>query len=361
MTTEPREDLPRVLIVSPYGSPAAGVRVFTTTLESELRVRGYRARAETPADARAPPGMRNLELAIASAGALFRRRSDFDIVHCQQAHLQSVACGILGRVLGKGVVLTIHGRSPRARGLLRGIVSAAVESLALWCADRIVFVAASLRKPRQEGTVIPNGVEMSSIRAQVAAREAVRSELGLGDSFVFAYLGRISTDKGFLLLLDALARIRDRVSRKVRLVAVGPIEDEVRDEIDRRFTEVSSLVLLLGFQSRPLRFVASADVFVLPSLREGLPLSLLEAMGAGLPAIASSVGDIPHVVRPGLTGWLVAPGDLSSLTEALLQAVSNPARCAEMGERAAISISSDFSADRMIKAYARIYGEVSSP
>ena len=101
----------------------------------------------------------------------------------------------------------------------------------------------------------------------------------------------------------------------------------------------------------------AADVFVHPSRLEGLPLAILEAMAAGLPVVASSVGGIPEAVVDGETGVLVPPGDPSALAAALLRVLESPDKGAALGARGHARARAEFSLERMTERYRDLYGE----
>src|SRR5581483_10747293 len=114
-------------------------------------------------------------------------------------------------------------------------------------------------------------------------------------------------------------------------------------------------VHLLGFRSDVPALLAAADVFVLPSLSEGLPLSLLEAMSAGRPVVASDTGDVRTVLEGGRLGVLVEPGNAEQLAAALDRLLSRPAEAARMGAAAAAAAAA-YHVSQMAAAYAEVYG-----
>jgi glycosyltransferase involved in cell wall biosynthesis len=104
-----------------------------------------------------------------------------------------------------------------------------------------------------------------------------------------------------------------------------------------------------------LRLLWEADLFVLPSLSEGLPLALLEAMAARKAVVASDVGGVRDVVLDGETGLLVPPGDPDRLSTAITTLLRDPARCAEMGKRGRARVEQHFSVQKMVAAYEQLY------
>jgi glycosyltransferase involved in cell wall biosynthesis len=103
------------------------------------------------------------------------------------------------------------------------------------------------------------------------------------------------------------------------------------------------------------RILAAADVFVLSSDREGLPIAVLEAMAAAKPVIATAVGDLPSVVGDGVTGRIVAPGDRAALAEAMIELLDDRARAAEMGAKAAQAARERYSVGAMLGKYLKLF------
>ncbi len=174
-------------------------------------------------------------------------------------------------------------------------------------------------KPRAQ--VIVHGVDLSRLTAADGydgeVRGEVRAELGIPDDEVLVVtVANLRAEKGYDVLLDAARRVADR-RLPIRFVAAGQgsLEDELvarRDEL-----ELGERFRFLGYRSDVLRLLAAADVFVLPSHQEGLPVVLMEAMSMGLAIVATSVGGVPQVITDGTNGLLVPPGDAGALARAI--------------------------------------------
>jgi glycosyltransferase involved in cell wall biosynthesis len=202
--------------------------------------------------------------------------------------------------------------------------------------------------PRERIVVVPNGVEASS---SADPRTVIRQELGIGDSEVVA-------------LLVASLRPEKRVSDFVRAVVLAREHCPeltgvvVGDGIERRAVEAAAAgsagVRLLGHRDDVPRMLAAADIFVLTSGREASPMSILEAMSAGLPVLATNVGGIPEIVAAGETGLLVEPADADALVAGLVTLAKDPKLRATMGQAAVRRHRERWDAEPMIDAYARI-------
>lgn len=344
----------RVLISTPYQLMfVSGVSSFVRMLQSGLPAHHVAAIVVQPPEGPDPRGTANLILTLRSMIRLMAVRRGIDVVHCQQLHLQSLGVGLLGRVLGKRVVLTVHGRSPPPAGL-RGAVFRAMEKACERVPDQLVFVASSLQVALSAGgIVIPNGVPVEEVRARLPMRNAVRRELGISTSLVLLFMGRVTRNKGVSTLLDAFDAIR-QTGMDLRLLLVGPIDHDVSLLLESR-PEHGRFVLAVGEQTEPWRFLVAGDIFVLPSMSEGLPLSLLEAMAAGIPAVASAVGDVATLLQDRKNGLIVAPGDSSALSAAILELVGDPSLATELAREGFDTVQKQYSRDQMITRYLRVY------
>jgi glycosyltransferase involved in cell wall biosynthesis len=248
------------------------------------------------------------------------RAEPCDLIHSHgyRADLVGLAAA---RALGLPVVSTCHGFTPNNRRLA---LYCRLNVMALRHFSRVMAVSARMRDDLIEGgvdarkvEVIANAVESACEDGAGEARAEVRGELGLGeDVFVIGFVGRLSEEKGLHHLLDAL-RLRRPVDRAWRLLVVG--DGPRRRELEEQAREagLEHEVLFVGFRADSSRWFAAMDAFVLPSLTEGTPMALLEAMAHRVPVVATAVGGVPAVVSHGVHGMLVPPSDPSALAGAL--------------------------------------------
>jgi glycosyltransferase involved in cell wall biosynthesis len=179
------------------------------------------------------------------------------------------------------------------------------------------------------------------------------------DKVIFGFAARLEEGKGPLVLLDALAIVnREKPLAVVRIAGMGPQSSEVRERV--RQLELDETCELWGNYSDPLgrtTFMSSLDVFVLPSLAEGTPNGVIEAMACGVPVIATNVGGIPDILDPE-SGILIPPRDADALAEAMLTLASNPELRDRMGAAAKVRCEKLFSAAAvmplMFQTYARV-------
>jgi len=162
----------------------------------------------------------------------------------------------------------------------------------------------------------------------------VKKKFGLMNESVILFVGGLGTRKGLPVLLQAFKLISKRQKKKSKLLLVGSGEQEpIRKLADS--LGIGARVVLTGFVSGAMlkRLYNACDVFVLPSFLEGFGLTLLEAMAAGKPIVASNAGGIPEVVEDGVHGKLVNPGKPEELAEAIAFLIKNPQSAKEIGEK----------------------------
>ncbi|MFN2617709.1 MAG: glycosyltransferase [Thermoleophilaceae bacterium] len=170
---------------------------------------------------------------------------------------------------------------------------------------------------------------------------------------VVGTITRVDRHKGLDVLLEAL---RELPQAHAVVVGEGP---ELAALLERaRSSGVGDRLVAPGFDPDPRSALAGFDVFVLPSRFESFPLSILEAMLAGLPVVASEVGSVPEAVREGETGFLVPPGDAAALAGALRRLLDDAELRTQMGERGRALVRERFTAARMARDYERLYSDV---
>ena len=197
--------------------------------------------------------------------------------------------------------------------------------------------------------VVPNGIPM-----RTGARGKLRSELGLAPGeLLIVSVGNLYPVKGHAVLIDALAKLRDR--RGWRLAIAGRGEEESRLRAQAATAGVGDRVHLLGFRDDIADILAAGDLFTMPSLSEGLPLALVEAMSFGLPVVVTRVGGVPEVVTDGVEGFLVPPSDPGALASALGALLDDAPRRQQMGDAARTRALRDYALSTMADRYERLY------
>ena len=299
---------------------------------------------------------RNAELAIRTFLGLMRCRSTFDLVHCHQVHPQTVAALTAAKILGKPSVLTCHVRPPESRILSRLAIGVQAR-IATGLASRLVTVSDRIRNdfPGHDWTIIPNGVSIEDSSFTHKGSEDMLPTAEETLELVFA--GRVTRTKGIFTLLEAIALARQRLT-SIRLVTFGPSDSPGEYASVKRHLGIENLVVDRGFDPEWRREIGPGQAFVLPSVYEGLPLSMLEAMSSGLPAIGTPVGGVPDILIPHQTGLLVPVGDSRALADAIVWMGAHRTERLEMGRNAKKLVGEAYRADQMAKRYSRVYREI---
>ncbi|MFN8400385.1 MAG: glycosyltransferase [Anaerolineales bacterium] len=185
-------------------------------------------------------------------------------------------------------------------------------------------------------------------------RESVRAKIGLKkDEVFFLAVGRLVYEKGHEFLIEAMAEVAKVDSHAIAgICGAGPLQDQLQTQIEK--LNVQNNMKLLGQWGSIPEILAAADVFVLPSRWEGLPMALLEGMMAGLPVIATRVEGVDEVVQPGEHGLLVPLESPAELAQAILQLLRSPQDRQRMGKAARERVLSSYTTDRMCEAYLQV-------
>jgi L-malate glycosyltransferase len=261
------------------------------------------------------------------------------------------------------VLFTEHGRChpdfPRRKRIV-------ANRLLLGRGDRVLAVGRAVRGalianegiPAERIEVIYNGIDLEAYRDGQSQREATRRQLGLADDDVAVIqVARLDSLKDHPTAVAAMAELAPGHPR-ARLLIVGEGAERARIEAAVRERGVSGSVRLVGLRTDVPRLLSAADVFLLTSISEGIPLTLIEAMAAGLPCVSTRVGGIPEVVVDGETGVLAEPSKPESVAAALGKLVADASlrrRLGEAGRGRALRLFDD---QAMHAAYDRIYRQM---
>jgi glycosyltransferase involved in cell wall biosynthesis len=234
------------------------------------------------------------------------------------------------------------------RVLMRGTdcVVVSAESVREFYIDQVHADPARVR-------VIYNAVDWAALETSVP-RANVRADIGVPeDAHVISIIARLTPQKAHAVLFEALA-LTPRLAT-AHLVVVG--DGELRESLLQRVETLGlpARVHFVGPRRDLGNLLAASDVFVMPSFWEGLPLSMVLAMGAGLPVVATRVAGIPEVVRDNVSGLLVEPGNVTQLGNALASLVDDRALRARLGAAAREFVRPRFGADTYVEAVSELY------
>ncbi|TLS76033.1 glycosyltransferase family 4 protein [Mariprofundus erugo] len=208
-----------------------------------------------------------------------------------------------------------------------------------------------------EGSI--SGVDSERFRPDSSIRAEKRRELGLADeAVVLLFLGRLNRDKGILDLSSAFAGIAPSLP-ELHLLLVGPDEGGMKASVLSMQGEYAGRVHCIDYTDQPEAFFAMADIFCLPSYREGFGSVIIEAAACGLPAIGSRIYGISDAIAEGRTGLLFEAGDHAGLAAAITRLTTDADLRRQMGATALLRARSDFSTSRLVQAWLDYYDGLS--
>lgn len=325
----------------PYAERLSQLGVKTTTLELKGR-----------------PGLKQLK---ALCDVIKHERPD--VVHALM--YQAIQfCRLAKRRLGAEAPFKLIS-SPRVSYRTRSAFTLLVDNVLKGQDDMLIAESEATRDhlvkrlgyDQRKVRVIYNGVDLANCPPSKLERQKKRLELRLGgDEALIGCVGRLDAQKGQSVLLDAMAKIRRRTRARLVVLGEGPARAKLEAQIRR--LELEGAVIMLGERKDISSWLSALEVFALPSMWEGLPNALLEAMALGVPCVASAVDGVPEVVKDGVSGLLVPPGKVEPLAHALTKLLEDAPLRAKLGAAAKETISSKFSVIGMMAAYEAAYQDV---
>ena len=287
-----------------------------------------------------------------------------DIVHTHQTVGRYVypACVFARPPL---VVHTIHSV---ARGEIRSRLGRRLQAWAYqWGVLPVTIAEEVSRTFRQEyrrepAALIPNGIPTSRYKRDEAARQAWRAQEGIEpDTIVLVCIAGLRPQKNHIGLLHTYAQL-ERTAHNAILLLVGPPDSRDSEYTESLYALVRELgiaqrVRFLGARSDVPAILNASDVFVLASHYEGNPLSVMEAMAAGLPPVCTAVGGVPELIQHGHTGFLVPPNNQAALSQTLQLLIEDTALRTQIGQAAQEHAQTHFDIAVMVRAYEQFYSE----
>jgi glycosyltransferase involved in cell wall biosynthesis len=288
----------------------------------------------------------------------FFRHRNVRAIHVQHA-MALTLCGISARYAGiKRVVMTEHdifqldeqpkyqrnaARCCRYASAITGVHSGITD-----------YFRDHMGVPADRLHVIPNGVPEFTADAERCRR--TRAALGVADStFVCLYVGRLEAVKGLRILLNAVARLKESVGRPTRVFLAGDGSERAALESLCQSLNLTETVTFLGERSDVRELLNMADVFVMTSRTEGLPMALIEAMAASLPCVATAVGGIPAVLSDD-AGILVPPDDPDAVAQALTRVAGDDLLRRQLAEHALHAVRTRYGLEPVVNAYLKLLG-----
>ena len=299
----------------------------------------------------------------------FLKKQNIGIIHTHgyKSNLYALAAS-MGKSLPR--VATCHnwlGDDPKMKFYAR------LDKFFLNQFDRVIAVSDSVKQEILNQNIsankvltICNGIDTNRFNAPKKVESAGR-EFGIDKGCkVIGTVGRLSEEKGHIHLLNAAKKVVQEYPKVVFLiVGDGPLRNDLEEKasalsqtqnLEKNGHE--SLFIFTGVRSDMPAIYSLMDIFVLPSLTEGLPMVLLESMASQKPIVATNVGAIPKVIEHGHSGLLVQPGDAKELAKAIMDLLANPQKAHRLAEQARDKVKQQFSSERMAEKYVEVYRDV---
>jgi glycosyltransferase involved in cell wall biosynthesis len=306
--------------------------------------------------------LRGFQPAVVFQLARIIKEQGIDIVHCQR-HKPTVYGTLAAYMTGKNLKVISHVRGlNRTRRFRRKLVNMALFRRI----SRIIAVSNAVRDDilrtnpmsfPDKVVTIYNGIGVEPYTDCSLTREQARIRLGLPgkDAFVYGTVGRLVETKGQRILLEAFAKVYEKYPESWLVIAgKGRLESELRSLAAE--LNIHKRVLFLGYRTDIPEILKAYDVFVFPSIAEGLPGALLEAMATGIPVIASRVGGVPEILNNPELGMMVSPSSLDELTTAMERLYNmDEVERNDIGKVLRERVLAEFTKEKMISVMTREY------
>lgn len=301
-------------------------------------------------------------IALAHLYKIFRERK-FDAVYSVTPKAGLLAM-LAARLVGTPIrIHTFTGQVWATQSGLPRFILKCIDGITARCATHVLTDSESQRQFLISERVISeahshvladgsiSGVNLKRFKPDQQAREEIRQHLGLPNAAtLLLFLGRLNRDKGVLDLAKAFLLLATE-SPQVHLAFVGPDEDDLRPAILHICGAFADQLHFVNYTDNPECYMAAADVFCLPSYREGFGSVVIEAAAVGVPTVASRIYGLTDSVQEGLTGLLHESGNIQNIFSCLKELVDSPAKRSAMGQAARQRATKDFSSQRVTTAF----------
>lgn len=361
-----------------------GMKAHLKSLVAGLRDLGCTVEVACPGDSALAAELKEIGLTVhpvaivgpldpvRDATCIFELRELLDVKRYDLAHFHGSKAGLVGRVAAvlarfKNIVVTAHNfvtyeEVPAAKKILFRYG----ESMLSHVSSRIITVSQALKddlvknyniKP-EKITPIYNGIDLNRF-THLPSRSQVRKQYGIGSAaVVIGTVARMAPQKGLNYLIEAIPMISrpdggTHPETTFIIAGDGPLRPELE-----RLAEVKGLrdkVRFPGYIHDIAEILACFDIFVIPSIAEGLSITTIEAMAAGLPVVASRVGGLAELVSDGVTGLLVEPRDPAALAQAIKTLVNDRENAVQLGLNGKNFAGERFSLDNMVRQTLQVY------
>ncbi|HEY4527776.1 MAG TPA: glycosyltransferase [Candidatus Paceibacterota bacterium] len=313
-------------------------------------------------------------ISLKNAAALLRLAKIFWKEKPQIVHLNSSKIAGLGAVAAwfvktlraqrMDIVMTVHGwpfleDRPRWEQLIIKFLS----KLTARFQNKIILIntldlnIAESFLPQKKLNLIFNGNAPIDFLTRPAARAFLSSQIGSTDETGEIFIGNnaeLTKNKGQIYLIEAAKALKER-GIKFKLFIISGGEDREKLEKKIKACGLGRVVFLLGFVPNAKRYLKGFDIFIMPSLKEGLPYAIMEAMQAEIAVVASKVGGVTDLIQDRKNGLLIPPADAKAISETLNFLIDHPEERARLGEQGAADAKTRFNLDKMLKKTSELY------
>jgi len=303
-----------------------------------------------------------LDLKLAFSIREYIKKNKIDIIHCH-----GYKSNFYGLLASKGQIPSVTTNHNWLTAHWRLKIYCILDSLWIRFFDRIVAVSNEIKEdmlkykiPEKKIRVIDNGIDIKRFDTEKVGKN-IKKDLGIDENVkVIGTIGSLQIEKGHIYLLKAAKQVLD-VMKDIKFIIVGDGSLRKQLEAYSRESGIEKHVIFMGTRKEIPELLMAMDIFVLPSIKEGLPAALLEAMAAKRPVIATRVGAIPKVIENKDIGVLVEPKDIIGLRDAIMNLINDPERMNLLAREGFNRVRKDFSSDEMCKHYLKLYKEITNP
>ena len=284
------------------------------------------------------------------------RREGINIVHAQTRVTQMLGAWAC-RLTGTMMITTCHGFfKPRWFRKTFPCWGAAVIAISKPVEQHL---RVDFGVPQEKIYLIANGIDLDRFKViDDQLRLSSRQKWEIGDAPLIGIIARLSDVKGISVLIKAMPLVLKQIpSANLMIVGQGPDETNLR-----KLTQDLSLTDHVQFKdtvNQPFQFLAAFDVFVMPSLMEGLGLSVMEAQACGIPVVASRIGGLVDLIEEGISGYLFSVNDHKALADRIIDVLKDPLKSKIMARQARSNIEQHFSSKKMLEETLKVYEQYS--
>ncbi len=308
-------------------------------------------------------------LALINLYRIFKRE-DFDIIHSvtPKAGLLAMLAGYFSRTpirvhtFTGQVWATKSGTKRRLFRFFDKVIARAATNILVDSKSQRQFLLQERVVSENKSKVLANGsicgVDVEKFSPNKSVRARIRNELGINDgALVYLYLGRLSRDKGILDLVHAFSDLSKKY-QDIHLVIIGPDEDNLQEEIENIGASSKKKIHIMGYTDIPQEYMAAADIFCLPSYREGFGNVIIEAGATGVPAVGCNIYGVKDAIQDGITGLLYEPRNIKELENKMQRFIDDPALRKRMGKKASEYARNKFNEHDVVIAQRKYYDEI---